>query len=420
MRLSSFARVAAPAAVALTVAAASVAAVTQASAAQIGTLTFSSGVNDLIWNSQADTFFAATSGPCQAGGTNFQIAISGPGVPAAPNNLIQGNTAGSTVGGTTTQAFSAPVAQTLQLFAANKGIAGGYLAAGTYTMTLTCRAALSSASLGDYVGQFTITGSGASSVVTAVTPSPTPTSASPTPTSASPTPTSASPTPTSASPTPTSASPTPTTASPTPTTASPTPTTASPSPSPTPSPTLPAEVPTADGPLSLAGDLVPGGDISVSGAGFAVSSQVVIGVYSDPVVLDTVEADSAGFVAALVTLPADLVGPHTVVAVGVDSEGNQFVLAQEVDITAGDGDGDGSGGGDGGGSPGGAGGDSGGVPTGGLPQTGGGGPLALLIAGLAVLAGGVLVLLAREPVLPGRHSAAYLGGAAGRRCSTTS
>jgi hypothetical protein len=406
MRLSSFARVAAPAAVALTVAAASVAAVTQASAAQIGTLTFSSGVNDLIWNSQADTFFAATSGPCQAGGTNFQIAISGPGVPAAPNNLIQGNTAGSTVGGTTTQAFSAPVAQTLQLFAANKGIAGGYLAAGTYTMTLTCRAALSSASLGDYVGQFTITGSGASSVVTAVTPSPTPTSASPTPTSASPTPT--------------SASPTPTTASPTPTTASPTPTTASPSPSPTPSPTLPAEVPTADGPLSLAGDLVPGGDISVSGAGFAVSSQVVIGVYSDPVVLDTVEADSAGFVAALVTLPADLVGPHTVVAVGVDSEGNQFVLAQEVDITAGDGDGDGSGGGDGGGSPGGAGGDSGGVPTGGLPQTGGGGPLALLIAGLAVLAGGVLVLLAREPVLPGRHSAAYLGGAAGRRCSTTS
>jgi hypothetical protein len=413
MRLSSFARVAAPAAVALTVAAASVAAVTQASAAQIGTLTFSSGVNDLIWNSQADTFFAATSGPCQAGGTNFQIAISGPGVPAAPNNLIQGNTAGSTVGGTTTQAFSAPVAQTLQLFAANKGIAGGYLAAGTYTMTLTCRAALSSASLGDYVGQFTITGSGASSVVTAVTPSPTPTSASPTPTSASPTPTSASPTPTSASPTPTSASPTPTTASPTPTTASP-------SPSPTPSPTLPAEVPTADGPLSLAGDLVPGGDISVSGAGFAVSSQVVIGVYSDPVVLDTVEADSAGFVAALVTLPADLVGPHTVVAVGVDSEGNQFVLAQEVDITAGDGDGDGSGGGDGGGSPGGAGGDSGGVPTGGLPQTGGGGPLALLIAGLAVLAGGVLVLLAREPVLPGRHSAAYLGGAAGRRCSTTS
>jgi hypothetical protein len=413
MRLSSFARVAAPAAVALTVAAASVAAVTQASAAQIGTLTFSSGVNDLIWNSQADTFFAATSGPCQAGGTNFQIAISGPGVPAAPNNLIQGNTAGSTVGGTTTQAFSAPVAQTLQLFAANKGIAGGYLAAGTYTMTLTCRAALSSASLGDYVGQFTITGSGASSVVTAVTPSPTPTSASPTPTSASPTPTSA-------SPTPTSASPTPTTASPTPTTASPTPTTASPSPSPTPSPTLPAEVPTADGPLSLAGDLVPGGDISVSGAGFAVSSQVVIGVYSDPVVLDTVEADSAGFVAALVTLPADLVGPHTVVAVGVDSEGNQFVLAQEVDITAGDGDGDGSGGGDGGGSPGGAGGDSGGVPTGGLPQTGGGGPLALLIAGLAVLAGGVLVLLAREPVLPGRHSAAYLGGAAGRRCSTTS
>lgn len=146
-----------------------------ASAAPIGTLSFYSGVNDLVFNNQNDTFAFQTDGACPTSptlSTNFLIRVTGPGLPAAPATLvnIQGNTAASTVGSITDGAFDGPVQQTLAGFATVQAQPGGFLGAGTYTMELVCRTAFQSASLGDYVGQFTVTGSGASSVVAAVVP----------------------------------------------------------------------------------------------------------------------------------------------------------------------------------------------------------------------------------------------------------
>jgi hypothetical protein len=130
-------------------------------------LGITSGVNDLTWNTQNDTFSFVTSDACPAPATNFQIRISGPGLTGTPN--IQGNTSQSTVGGNIQGgSFTGPVALTLNGFATAQAQPGGYLGAGTYLMELVCRTSGSSTSLGEFTTQFTVTGSGASSVVARV------------------------------------------------------------------------------------------------------------------------------------------------------------------------------------------------------------------------------------------------------------
>ncbi len=198
-----------------------------ASAAQIGSLSFTA------LTTQDSPFSVTTSGACPAGATNFQIKVVGGNVPAGAGNIV-GNTAGATLGaGINAGAFTVPVSNTLKVFATSNGLTA--LADGTYTMTLVCRALLVGASLGDYVGTFTVSNSGAT-VTPAVpgTPTPTPTTPTPTATTATPTPTATTATPT---PTQTTATPTPTqtTATPTPTqtTSTPTPTQTTSTPTPT-------------------------------------------------------------------------------------------------------------------------------------------------------------------------------------------
>jgi hypothetical protein len=168
-----------------------------AGAATVGTLTIASEVNDNVWNNQNDTFRFATSTGCPAPATNFQVRIYGtttaganvftPAPPSVnnvdtngdgtPDNFapnIQGNTSQSTVGGNIQAgSFSGPVALTLAGFATAQAQPGGYLPAGTYGMQLVCRTAGNSTSLGEFVLTFTVTGSGASSVVEAQSPPPT-------------------------------------------------------------------------------------------------------------------------------------------------------------------------------------------------------------------------------------------------------
>lgn len=133
-----------------------------ASAAQIGTLTFTG------LTAQDVGFTMDTSGPCPAEATNFLIKLEGGNIPvpsAAPN--LTGNTAGSTIGDTfNSSAFTATSSKTLEGFALANGLSK--LGDGTYTVTLVCRLALASASLGDYVGTFTVSNSGAT--VTPVAP----------------------------------------------------------------------------------------------------------------------------------------------------------------------------------------------------------------------------------------------------------
>ncbi len=134
-----------------------------AAAAQIGTLSF----NGLT--SQEVAFTLTTSGGCPStptSATNFLIKLEGGNIPspsAAPN--LTGNTSGSTLsGGINAGAFTALSSKTLVAFASSNGLAK--LGDGAYTATLVCRIALAAASLGDYVGTFTISNNGAT-----VTPS---------------------------------------------------------------------------------------------------------------------------------------------------------------------------------------------------------------------------------------------------------
>ncbi|MGY2067036.1 hypothetical protein [Blastococcus sp. SYSU DS0619] len=96
----------------------------------------------------------------------------------------------------------------------------------------------------------------------------------------------------------------------------------------------PATVPTATAPLRLSDadtKVEAGEQVTVRGSGFAPGSSVDIVMYSTPQLLATVEADANGDVATLVTVPAGLAsGVHTLLAAGVDADGNPHYLTVEV------------------------------------------------------------------------------------------
>jgi Bacterial Ig-like domain (group 3) len=123
-----------------------------AQAAEIGSLTFTS------LTTQDSAFSVTTSAGCPSPATNFQVKVAGGNVPVDAGNIV-GNTAGSTIGTGIASAFTVPVSNTLRVFATNNGLT--QLDDGTYTVTLVCRALLQSATLGDYVGTFTVSNSGA-------------------------------------------------------------------------------------------------------------------------------------------------------------------------------------------------------------------------------------------------------------------
>lgn len=66
--------------------------------------------------------------------------------------------------------------------------------------------------------------------------------------------------------------------------------------------------------LSVAGDLVTGGVITVSGTGWPIEADGVIELHSTPVELGAVRTDAAGAFRVNVTLPADAAGSHRIVA----------------------------------------------------------------------------------------------------------
>jgi flagellar basal body rod protein FlgG len=128
-------------------------AATSASAAPIGNLT----LNNLA--TQSSSFNVTTSGACPDPATNFVIKLEGGNIPSpasAPN--LTGNTDGGIIAGFSTGSFSALSSKTLVAFASANGLPK--LGDGAYTITLVCREALASASLGDYVGTFTISNNG--------------------------------------------------------------------------------------------------------------------------------------------------------------------------------------------------------------------------------------------------------------------
>ncbi|MFC7482300.1 hypothetical protein ACFQX7_22960 [Luedemannella flava] len=120
-------------------------------------------------------------------------------------------------------------------------------------------------------------------------------------------------------------------------------------------PTLPDTLPESDGPLTLPGGTTirAGGSVLITGEGFAPNTPVTIGIYSDPVVLGTTWSNDEGEIRAVVTIPRNMSGDHTIVAAGEDGFGQVIYLTVPVSIeeAIGSGGSGGSGGGSGGGLP---------------------------------------------------------------------
>jgi titin len=86
---------------------------------------------------------------------------------------------------------------------------------------------------------------------------------------------------------------------------------------------------TTEGAISTA---APGQEIVLVGRGFAPYSTVTLVIYSTPRVLGTVVADGDGNFEDPVRVPADLAaGVHTILATGVDPDGN--VLSRALTFT---------------------------------------------------------------------------------------
>lgn len=102
---------------------------------------------------------------------------------------------------------------------------------------------------------------------------------------------------------------------------------------------FPASVPASDGALAgsgfSTGSVTPGQSITVSGTGYAPFSTVTVLVYSSPTVLGTAVADENGAFTFTGTLPAGLAaGSHTLVAAGIDVDGNPRYLTQAITVGA--------------------------------------------------------------------------------------
>lgn len=76
-----------------------------------------------------------------------------------------------------------------------------------------------------------------------------------------------------------------------------------------------------------------GGQVTVSGTGFAPASPVQLTIDPDPAHLATVTTDGAGAFSAEVTIPASLSGEYTIVATGTDSVGSVLALSAVLSVT---------------------------------------------------------------------------------------
>ncbi|WP_029430251.1 fibronectin type III domain-containing protein [Blastococcus sp. URHD0036] len=103
---------------------------------------------------------------------------------------------------------------------------------------------------------------------------------------------------------------------------------------------VPATVPTKDGdlvrPAGQSGSVAPGSTVRVTGGGYLPGSTVTLIAYSTPQVLTTTVADGSGNIDVTVTVPAGLAaGNHTLVAAGVDAQGNTHYLTLPITVTGG-------------------------------------------------------------------------------------
>jgi LPXTG-motif cell wall-anchored protein len=103
---------------------------------------------------------------------------------------------------------------------------------------------------------------------------------------------------------------------------------------------VPSAVPAKDGdlarPAGQSGSVAPGATVRITGGGYLANSTVTLIAYSEPQVLTTTVADANGNIDVTVTVPAGLAaGDHTLVAAGVDAQGNTHYLTLSITVTGG-------------------------------------------------------------------------------------
>lgn len=143
--------------------------------------------------------------------------------------------------------------------------------------------------------------------------------------------------------------------------------------------------------VTVRGDLVPGGVVTVTGAGLPAQKSVVLELHSDPVVLGTATTDAAGGFTVAVTIPSDVEpGVHTLVvfADGVEVASTAVTISAAItdggDGNTGGGDDDGNGNINTGGSI--------NAGQGGLSNTGPGSLMAMLAVALLFVGVGAVLL----------------------------
>jgi hypothetical protein len=93
------------------------------------------------------------------------------------------------------------------------------------------------------------------------------------------------------------------------------------------------------GELPVAGPVIPGGPLEVSGGGFVAGSVVYVTLTAEAtgevVDLGALQTDSSGAFSATVTLPGSVVpGTYTLSATGVTEDGATRVLSSDVDVVS--------------------------------------------------------------------------------------
>ncbi|WP_433379393.1 fibronectin type III domain-containing protein [Actinoplanes sp. CA-142083] len=102
---------------------------------------------------------------------------------------------------------------------------------------------------------------------------------------------------------------------------------------PTGAPKAPAAVPSDAVPAGT-GTSEPGASITITGSGYAPFSTVVLSLFSNPVSLGTATADVNGDISVTVSLPHGTpTGSHTLLATGLDANGDVLNLAKAVAVT---------------------------------------------------------------------------------------
>ena len=164
-------------------------------------------------------------------------------------------------------------------------------------------------------------------------------------------------------------------------------------------PVLVADPSAVHGTVAVTGDLRPGGSVRVTANGLAADvAGFAVEVHSDPVSLGTGTTDATGAFSLQAALPATLpAGAHTVT---VAFNGTTVASASFTVTAAGAGNGGAGGSGNGGSGNGGSGSNgSSASSSGALATTGSPVPIALGIAGIVVIAAGVLLLARRRSAL---------------------